>query len=104
MRSLERLGVSAVIIEDKEGLKRNSLFGTEVSQTQSTIEDFAMRLAIGKKAQITDDFMIIARIESLILDQGIEDAITRADAYIKAGADGILIHSRRKTPDASGSR
>lgn len=99
VRSLERLGVSAVIIEDKEGLKRNSLFGTEVEQTQSSIEDFSARIAIGKKAQITDDFMIIARIESLILERGMDDAIRRAEAYIEAGADGIMIHSRQKTPD-----
>jgi phosphoenolpyruvate phosphomutase len=99
VRSLERLGVSAVIIEDKEGLKRNSLFGTEVAQTQSSIEDFGSRLAIGKRAQITEDFMIIARIESLILEQGMEDAVRRAEAYIEAGADGIMIHSRRKSPD-----
>ena len=99
VRSLERLGVSAVIIEDKEGLKRNSLFGTEVQQTQSSIEDFCARLQIGKRAQITDDFMIIARIESLILERGLDDAIRRAEAYIEAGADGIMIHSRQKTPD-----
>jgi phosphoenolpyruvate phosphomutase len=99
VRSLERLGVSAVIIEDKEGLKRNSLFGTEVAQTQSSIEDFCARLSIGKKAQITDDFMIIARIESLILEQGMGDAVRRAEAYIEAGADGIMIHSRQPTPD-----
>ncbi|MGH3679355.1 MAG: phosphoenolpyruvate mutase [Natronosporangium sp.] len=99
VRSLERLGASAVIIEDKEGLKRNSLFGTEVAQTQSSIEDFSERLAIGKRAQITDDFMIIARIESLILEQGLDDAIRRAEAYIEAGADGIMIHSRQPSPD-----
>ncbi len=99
VRSLERLGVSAVIIEDKEGLKRNSLFGTEVAQTQSTIEDFSTRLTIGKQAQITEDFMVIARIESLILEKGMEDAVTRAQAYIDAGADAIMIHSRRKEPD-----
>ncbi|HZE37632.1 MAG TPA: phosphoenolpyruvate mutase [Stackebrandtia sp.] len=99
VRSLERLGVSAVIIEDKEGLKRNSLFGTEVQQTQSSIEDFVHRIQVGKKAQITDDFMIIARIESLILEQGMEDAVTRAKAYIDGGADGIMIHSRKKSPD-----
>src|SRR5690606_37999400 len=73
VRSLERLGVSAVIIEDKEGLKRNSLFGTEVAQTQSSIEDFSARIQIGKQAQITDDFMVIARIESLILEAGMHD-------------------------------
>ncbi|QSB15223.1 phosphoenolpyruvate mutase [Natronosporangium hydrolyticum] len=99
VRSLERLGASAVIIEDKEGLKRNSLFGTEVAQTQSTIEDFCARLAIGKRAQITNDFMIIARIESLILEQGMDDAVRRAEAYIDAGADGIMIHSKRKSPE-----
>ncbi len=98
VRSLERLGVSAVVIEDKEGLKRNSLYGTDVPQTQASIEDFCERLAIGKRAQITDDFMIIARIESLILERGVDDAIRRAEAYIEAGADGILIHSRQKSP------
>ena len=99
VRSLERLGVSAIIIEDKEGLKRNSLFGTGVAQTQAPIEDFCQRLAIGKRAQITDDFMIIARIESLILGQGMDDAVRRAEAYIDAGADGIMIHSNQKSPD-----
>jgi phosphoenolpyruvate phosphomutase / 2-hydroxyethylphosphonate cytidylyltransferase len=100
VRSLERLGVSAVIIEDKEGLKRNSLFGTDVAQTQSSIEDFSARLAIGKQAQITDDFMVIARLESLILEKGMEDAVERARAYIElGGADALMIHSRRKEPD-----
>ncbi len=99
VRSLERLGASAVIIEDKEGLKRNSLLGTDVKQTQSSIEDFCMRIDIGKKAQITDDFMVIARIESLILDKGVDDAIERAEAYVGAGADAVMIHSRRKEPD-----
>src|SRR5690606_6077403 len=99
VRSLERLGVSAVIIEDNEGLKRNSLFGTEVAQTQSSIEDMSARISIGKQAQITDDFMIIARLESLILEQGMEDAVERAQAYIDAGADALMIHSRRKEPD-----
>ena len=99
VRSLERLGVSAVIIEDKEGLKRNSLFGNDVTQTQSSIEDFGTRLAIGKQAQITDDFMVIARLESLILEKGMDDAVTRAKAYIDAGADALMIHSRRKEPD-----
>ncbi|MDN5743991.1 MAG: phosphoenolpyruvate mutase [Nocardioidaceae bacterium] len=99
VRSLERLGVSAVIVEDKEGLKRNSLFGTDIEQTQSSIEDFSLRLQAGKKAQITDDFMVIARIESLILGKGVKDALDRAEAYLAAGADGIMIHSRAKTPD-----
>ncbi len=99
VRSLERMGVSAVIIEDKKGLKKNSLFGTEVEQTQATIEEFSEKISAAKKAQLTDDFMIIARIESLILEKGMEDALERADAFVKAGADGIMIHSRKKTPD-----
>jgi phosphoenolpyruvate phosphomutase len=98
VRTLERLGVSAAIIEDKVGLKKNSLFGTDVDQNQDTIEGFCEKIKAGKKAQITDDFMIIARIESLILDAGMDDAINRAKAYIAAGADGIMIHSRHKDP------
>lgn len=98
VRSLERMGVSAVIIEDKKGLKKNSLFGTEVEQTQATIEEMSAKIAAGKKAQLTDDFMIIARIESLILEKGMEDALKRAKAFVAAGADGIMIHSRRKDP------
>lgn len=98
VRSLEKMGVSAVIIEDKTGLKKNSLFGTEVKQTQASIEDFSAKIAAGKKAQLTDDFMIIARIESLILERGMDDALERARAFVKAGADGIMIHSRKKDP------
>jgi phosphoenolpyruvate phosphomutase len=99
VRTLEREGVSAVIIEDKVGLKKNSLFGTEVEQTQDTIDNFSTKITRGKQAQVTDDFMIIARIESLILKAGMEDALKRAEAYIAAGADGIMIHSKEKTPD-----
>ena len=99
VRTLERTGISAVIIEDKTGLKKNSLFGNDVAQTQDTIENFCQKIQTGKKAQVTKDFMIIARIESLILEKGIDDAITRAKAYIEAGADGIMIHSRQKSPD-----
>jgi phosphoenolpyruvate phosphomutase / 2-hydroxyethylphosphonate cytidylyltransferase len=99
VRTLERLGISAIIIEDKVGLKKNSLFGTEVEQEQDSIENFAHKIKVGKSAQITDDFMIIARIESLILKQGQEDALKRAKAYIEAGADGIMIHSKEKSPD-----
>ncbi len=99
VRSLERMGVSAVIIEDKKGLKKNSLFGTEVKQTQATIEEFSEKIRTGKKAQLTEDFMIIARIESLILERGMEDALLRAFAFVEAGADGIMIHSRKKDPD-----
>ena len=98
VRSLEKMGVSAVIIEDKKGLKKNSLFGTEVKQTQATIEEMSAKIAAGKRAQLTDDFMIIARIESLILEQGMEDALARAKAFVEAGADGIMIHSRKKDP------
>lgn len=99
VRTLERMGVSAVIIEDKTGLKKNSLFGTEVEQTQDSIENFCAKIRAGKQALRTEEFMIIARIESLILERGMEDAITRARAYVEAGADGIMIHSRRKSPD-----
>lgn len=98
VRSLERMGVSAIILEDKVGLKKNSLFGNEVKQTQDSIDHFCQKITAGKKIQLTDDFMIIARIESLILEKGMEDALARARAYVSAGADGIMIHSRRKDP------
>lgn len=98
VRSLERIGVSAVIIEDKIGLKRNSLLGTDVEQIQDTIEHFCGKISAGKKAQLTKEFMIIARIESLILERGMEDALVRARSYVMAGADGIMIHSRKKNP------
>lgn len=99
VKTLERLGVSAVIIEDKVGLKANSLFGTDVDQTQDSIKDFSHKITLGKKSQVGTDFMIVARIESLILKKGMKDALARAKAYIEAGADGILIHSKEKTPD-----
>ncbi|MBS1517249.1 MAG: phosphoenolpyruvate mutase [Bacteroidetes bacterium] len=99
VRTLERLGVSAVIIEDKTGSKKNSLFGTDVEQTQESIGNFCFKISSGKKARVTDDFMIIARIESLILKAGLQDALKRAEAYIEAGADGIMIHSKEKSPD-----
>lgn len=99
VKTLERLGISAAIIEDKTGLKKNSLFGTEVPQTQDTIENFCIKIQEGKSVLATDEFMIIARIESLILDKGMNDAITRAKAYLDAGADGIMIHSRKKNPN-----
>ena len=99
VRSLERLGISAIIIEDKTGLKKNSLLGTEVFQTQASIDEFSTKIQMGKAAQQTDEFMIIARIESLILGKGLEDAISRAKAFINAGADGIMIHSRDKMPN-----
>ena len=96
VRTLERLGISAVIIEDKVGLKQNSLFGTEAIQTQDTIEGFSAKIRAGKKSQITEDFMIIARIESLIAGKSVDDALERASAYVSAGADGIMIHSKNK--------
>lgn len=99
VRALEREGISAIIIEDKIGLKKNSLFGTEVEQSQDSIENFSKKINQGKKVQVTNDFMIIARIESLILKAGIEDALERAQAYIAAGADGIMIHSKEQTPN-----
>ena len=98
VRTLERMGVSMVIIEDKTGLKKNSLFGTEVKQTQDSIEHFSEKIRAGKKAQRTRDFMICARIESLILEAGMEDALSRAFAFVDAGADAIMIHSRKKNP------
>ena len=99
VRSLERLGVSAVVIEDKIGLKKNSLLGNEVLQKQDTIKNFSQKITSGKKSQVTNDFMIIARIESLILQAGMTDALDRTKAYIEAGADGIMIHSNKKEAD-----
>jgi phosphoenolpyruvate mutase len=96
VKTLERLGVSAIVIEDKTGLKKNSLFGTDVAQTQDSIEDFCNKIRAGKNSQVSEDFMIFARCESLILDKGIEDAVERCTAYLGAGADGIMIHSRRE--------
>jgi phosphoenolpyruvate mutase len=96
VKTLERHGVSAVIIEDKVGLKRNSLFGTEVEQLLDTVEGFSEKISCGKKAQVTDHFMIIARIEALIAGKGVAEALRRAAAYITAGADGIMIHSKEK--------
>ena len=96
VKTLERMGVSAIIIEDKIGLKKNSLFGTDAEQQQDSIEHFCQKIREGKAAQRTSDFMIIARIESLILDRGMEDALKRAVSYVKAGADGIMIHSKKK--------
>lgn len=99
VQTMERLGVSAVIIEDKKGLKKNSLFGTNAGQVQDDVEAFCQKIAAGKNAQKSKDFMIIARCESLILGMGQEDALKRCHAYVKAGADGIMIHSVQKTPD-----
>ena len=99
LRTLERNGVSAVIIEDKSGLKKNSLFGVEVKQELAAIPEFCDKISAGKRAQVTRDFMIIARLESLIAGQSVSDALRRAAAYVKAGADGVMIHSREKSGD-----
>ena len=98
VKTLERLGVSAVIIEDKVGLKKNSLFGTDVKQTQDSIEGFCKKIKVGKSSLVGNDFMIISRIESLILKAGLEDALKRAKAYIDAGVDGVMIHSKEEDP------
>ena len=97
VRTLERLGISAVIIEDKIGLKKNSLFGTDALQMQDSVENFCHKISEGKKAQITQDFMIIARCESLIAGSSVDDALERCEAYVKAGADGVMIHSKHKS-------
>ena len=94
IKSMDRLGISAVIIEDKTGLKKNSLFKDTSNQVQEDKNKFAEKISVGKKAKISNDFMIIARIESLILGKGINDAIKRAQKYVEAGADGIMIHSK----------
>lgn len=99
IKTLERIGVSAVIIEDKIGLKRNSLLGNDVEQHQDSIEHFCEKIREGKKALNSSAFMLIARVESLILDKGVEDALERARAYVAAGADGIMIHSRAETAE-----
>lgn len=98
VKSLERIGVSAIVIEDKTGLKKNSLLGNEVLQTQESVENFCKKIEAGKNSQRTKDFMIIARIESLILDAGMKDALLRAKKYVESGADGIMIHSRKSDP------
>ncbi len=98
VQNLERIGVSAVVIEDKKGLKRNSLFGTDVPQEQEEVEIFSEKIKMGNLSKKTDEFMIIARIESLILNKGLKDALHRAEKYCEAGANGILIHSKEENP------
>lgn len=99
IRSMERLGISAVIIEDKTGLKKNSLFGNDVAQSQEDIESFAKKIRLARAARVSTEFMVIARIESLILEKGMDDAVKRANAYVEVGVDGVMIHSRHKSPD-----
>ena len=98
IKSMERLGISAVIFEDKTGLKQNSLFQNTSNQKQEDKQKFAEKISIAKRAKRSEDFMVIARIESFILGKGLNDALSRANTYIDAGADGIMIHSKSKTP------
>lgn len=99
VKTLERIGVSAIIVEDKTGLKKNSLFGTDVVQTLEDPHVFAHKIKAGKQALTTRDFLIFARLESLIAGKDVADAMMRAKLYIEAGADGIMIHSKSKTGD-----
>ena len=99
VKTLERIGVSAMVLEDKVGFKRNSLFQNQKKTKQDTIQRFCKKIRVSKKSRVTEDFMIVARIESLILKKGLNDALRRADAYSSAGADAILIHSKEKTPN-----
>lgn len=99
IKSLERVGVSAVVITDRTGVKNNSISEYDIKQNQNSIENFTDKISRGKKAQLSEEFMIITKIDSLILESGVEDALLRASKYINAGADGIMIHSSRKEPD-----
>ncbi len=99
IKSIERLGISAVIIEDKRGLKKNSLLGNEVAQEQEDTELFCNKIRTARAGRVSEDFMVIARVESLVLERGMEDALLRAEAYSQAGADGIMIHSKKTVAD-----
>ena len=99
IKNLERIGVSAIVIEDKKGLKKNSLFGNSVLQEQEDVEVFCEKIKTGKQAKKTDDFLIFSRVESLILEKGLNDALSRSESYLNAGTDGILIHSKQESPD-----
>lgn len=99
VQNLERLGISSVVIEDKKGLKKNSLFGTDVPQEQENVDEFCKKIEVGNNSKKTEDFLIIARVESLILNKGLKDALFRANKYAEAGAGGILIHSKDKKED-----
>ena len=98
IRSLERTGVSAIIMEDKIGLKKNSLFKNQSGTKQDKPNLFAKKIKKICDTRQSNDFMVIARIESFIVGKGLQDALKRADIYSKAGADAILIHSKEKTP------
>jgi phosphoenolpyruvate phosphomutase / 2-hydroxyethylphosphonate cytidylyltransferase len=99
VKKLEALGVSALVIEDKKGLKQNSLLGSAPTQSLETIERFCEKIKIAKAAQKSQDFMLIARIESFILGAGLSDALNRAEAYLAAGADALMIHSKNRSSD-----
>jgi phosphoenolpyruvate phosphomutase len=99
VRSLEGCGISAVTVEDKAGPKRNSLYGNSVPQVQEDMQVFADKVALAASAADSPDFLVIARVESLILDKGVEDALLRATAYAKAGAHAVMIHSHSTLPD-----
>ena len=99
VKALESAGISAIIIEDKIGLKKNSLFQNQSNAKQDNIKNFFKKIKVAVNAKISDDFMIIARIESFILGKNLNDALKRAEAYSKSGADAILIHSKEKKPD-----
>lgn len=99
VKKLETLGVSAVVIEDKKGLKKNSLMGASPAQFLEDVDEFCDKIKAAKAAQKSSDFMLFARLESLILGAGEEDALKRAKAYVEAGADGIMIHSKSSSPD-----
>ncbi len=98
INSMERQGISAIVLEDKVGLKKNSLFSNQVNAKQDTIKNFSKKISVAVESRKSKDFLIVARIESLILKNGMSDALKRATAYSKAGADAILIHSKQKNP------
>jgi phosphoenolpyruvate mutase len=98
VKKLERAGVSALIMEDKVGLKKNSLFSDQKNVKQDSIKSFCKKIIKAKNSTLSDDFFVISRIESLILGKSVNDALKRAIAYSKAGTDCIMIHSKEKNP------
>ena len=99
VKTLERIGVSAIVLEDKIGLKKNSLFKSQEKAKQDSIENFCIKLKKARESKISDDLFIVARIESFILGKDLKDAMRRAEAYSRSGADAILIHSKEKHPN-----
>jgi phosphoenolpyruvate phosphomutase len=98
VRKLEQRGIAGVCIEDKQFPKTNSFLNGE-RQPLADIDEFCGKIAAGKSAQLDPDFSIVARVEALIAGWGMEEALRRADAYRRAGADAILIHSKLSKPD-----